>query len=285
VPFINWIMMTCTIALTVGFASSSRLAGAYGTAVSTTMLLTTMLLYRVMRDRWGWSAFIALIASAVFFAVDFVLFAANLVKVREGGWIPLSFGFLIFIVMTTWRYGIEAIRAHHAETEIPPNLFMEKLQEMHVPRVPGTAIFLTRIANTTPRLLMRHVEQFGALQETVVALAVKFADVPRIPRRDRLEMKQLAEGFWQMNAHFGFVQIPDLPAALRQAKHRGCPVDLRHPVFFHAGDEVVASPTHGILARTRLRLFAFMLRNSVHAVDLFLMPTDNFIEVSRRLEI
>ena len=132
---------------------------------------------------------------------------------------------------------------------------------------------------------MRHVEQLGALQQTVVALAVKFADVPRIPRRDRLELKQLAEGFWQISAHFGFVQIPDLPAALRQAKERGCPVDLRHPVFFHASDQVVASPAHGILARTRLRFFAFMLRNSVRAVDLFLMPTDNFVEVSRRLEI
>jgi KUP system potassium uptake protein len=285
VPFVNWVMMTCTIALTVGFASSSRLAGAYGTAVSTTMLLTTMLLYRVMRERWGWSAFISMIACTVFFVVDFLLFASNLVKVLEGGWIPLSFGFLIFVVMTTWRYGTEAMRANHAETTMSPKVFIEKLREMHIPRVPGTAIFFTRVANATPRLLMRHVEQLGALQETVVALGVKFADVPRIRRRERLDVKQLAEGFWQITAHFGFVQIPDLPAALRQAKERGCPVDLRHPVFFHASDEVVASPTHGLLARARLRLFAFMLRNSVRAVDLFLMPTDNFVEVSRRLEI
>jgi KUP system potassium uptake protein len=285
VPFINWIMMICTIALTVGFASSSRLAGAYGTAVSTTMLLTTMLLYRVMRDRWGWPTLVTLIASAVFFMVDFVLFAANLVKIRDGGWIPLGFGLLIFVVMTTWRYGIEAMRAHQDRAPMPPNVLIEKLREMNVPRVPGTAIFLTRVANTTPPLLIRHVEQFGTLQQTVVALSVKFADVPRIPRRDRLDIKQLAEGFWQISAHFGFVQIPDLPAALRQAKQRGCQVDLRRPVFFHASDEVVASPTLGILARVRLRLFAFMQRNSVRAVDLFLMPTDNFVDVGRRLEI
>jgi KUP system potassium uptake protein len=156
---------------------------------------------------------------------------------------------------------------------------------MNVPRVPGTAIFLTRVANTTPPLLIRHVEQFGTLQQTVVALSVKFADVPRIPRRDRLDIKQLAEGFWQISTHFGFVQIPDLPAALRQAKERGCQVDLSRPVFFHASDEVVASPTLGLLARARLKLFAFMQRNSVRAVDLFLMPTDNFVDVGRRLEI
>jgi KUP system potassium uptake protein len=285
VPFINWIMMICTIALTIGFASSSRLAGAYGTAVSTTMLLTTMLLYRVMRDRWGWSASIALIVAGVFFTLDFVLFAANLVKIRDGGWIPLSFGLLIFVVMTTWRYGVEAMRAHQARATTPPDLLIEKLRETHVPRIPGTAIFLTRVANAAPPLLIRHVEQFGALQQTVVALSVKFADVPRIPRRDRLDIKQLAEGFWQISAHFGFVQIPDLPAALRQAKERGCPVDLRRPVFFHASDEVVASRTLGILARARLKLFAFMLRNSVRAVDLFLIPSDSFIDVGRRLEI
>jgi len=238
-----------------------------------------------MRDRWGWSTFMALTANGVFFMVDFVLFAANLVKIRDGGWIPLSLGLLIFFVMTTWRYGTEAMRAHHAETTMPPRLFIEKLREMNVPRVPGTAIFLTRVADTTPRLLIRHVEQLGALQQTVVALAVKFADVPRIPLRERIDMKQLAEGLWQVSAHFGFVQIPDLPAALRHAKVRGCPVDLKHAVFLHASDEVVASPTHGILTRARLRLFAFMLRNSVRAVDLFQMPTDNFVEVSRRLEI
>jgi len=285
VPFVNWIMMICTVALTIGFANSSRLAGAYGTAVSTTMLLTTMLLYRVMRDRWGWSTSIALIVAGVFFTVDFVLFAANLVKIRDGGWIPLSFGLLIFVVMTTWRHGVEAMRAHQARATTPPDLLPEKLRETNVPRIPGTAIFLTRVTDAAPPLLIRHVEQFGALQQTVVALSVKFADVPRIPRRDRLDIKQLAEGFWQISAHFGFVQIPDLPAALRQAKERGCPVDLRRPVFFHASDEVVASRTLGIVARARLRLFAFMLRNSVRAVDLFLIPSDSFIDVGRRLEI
>src|SRR5581483_7174197 len=153
VPFINWTMMICTIALTVGFATSDRLAGAYGTAVSTTMLLTTALLYHVMRQCWRWSAAAALAVSAIFVAVDFLLFAANLAKVAEGGWVPLGFGLLVFGVMIVWHGGIEALRSHKGFLTMPPEVFFEKLRESNIPRVPGTAIFLTRVETTTPPLL------------------------------------------------------------------------------------------------------------------------------------
>jgi KUP system potassium uptake protein len=163
VPFINWTMMVCTVALTVGFATSDRLAGAYGTAVSTTMLLTTALLYHVMRERWGWSVPAALTVSAIFIVIDFALFAANLVKIAQGGWVPLGFGLLVFSVMTIWHYGTEAVRARHATAAMPPKQFFQHMREMNIPRVPGTAIFLTRVEDTTPPLLIHHVEQFGAL--------------------------------------------------------------------------------------------------------------------------
>jgi KUP system potassium uptake protein len=285
VPFINWTMMVCTIGLTVSFASSDRLAGAYGTAVSATMLLTTALLYHVMRERWGWSVPAALAVSAIFIVVDFTLFAANLVKIADGGWIPLGFGLLVFSVMTIWHYGAEALHTHHTTETLPPQLFFKKLREMNTPRVPGTAIFLTRVADITPPLLIHHLEQIGALQQTVVALAVKFAEVPRIPRRQRLDIKKLSDGFWQITAHFGFIQVPDLYAALRQARESGCAVDLKHAIFFNSRDVVVARRSQHILSRARVMLFAFMLRNSVRAVDLFLIPTDNFIEVGRQVEI
>jgi KUP system potassium uptake protein len=278
-------MMAFTIALTVGFASSDRLSGAYGTAVSTTMLLTTVLLYRVMRERWGWWAPAALAVGCIFIVTDFTLFAANLAKIRDGGWIPLAFGALVFTTMATWRYGMDALQARHRTASMSPGVFFEKLRQLKIPRVPGTAIFLTRMADTTPLLLVRHVEQIGALQESVVALTVTFADVPRIPRAERLDVRKLAEGFWQITAHFGFVQVPDLPAALRQAKASGCKIDLKHAIFFSARDAVLARRTHNIMARTGLLLFAFMLRNAVRAVDLFRIPTDNFIEMGRLVEI
>jgi KUP system potassium uptake protein len=285
VPFVNWAMMTFTIALTIGFASSDRLAGAYGTAVSTTMLLTTVLLYHVMRERWGWWGALALAAGSIFILVDFTLFAANLAKIRDGGWIPLAFGTLVFAMMATWRDGMDALQTRHTASSMSPAAFFERLGQLRIPRVPGTAIFLTRMADTTPLVLVRHVEQIGALQDSVVALTVKFADVPRIPRAERLEVRNIAENFWQVTAQFGFVQVPDLPAALRQAKASGCEIDLKRAIFFNARDAVVPKPTHNVVARVRLLLFAFMLRNAVRAVDLFRIPTDNFIEMGRLVEI
>jgi KUP system potassium uptake protein len=285
VPFVNWTMMVLTVALTVSFGRSDRLAGAYGTAVSTTMLLTTALLYNVMRERWRWPVGPALTASGLFLAVDFAFFAANLFKIREGGWIPLTFGTLVFIVMISWHFGFEAMRRLHAAITEMPDEFFRGLKENSVPRVPGTAIFLTRFSTTISFLIIEHVAQMRALYETVIALTVKFEDIPRVLPRDRIELTELAQGFWHITAHFGFVQIPDIPAALRQAKVRGCPIDLEDAIYFSARDAVVCSKRRSWLVRTRLRLFMLMFRNSVRAVDLFNLPPKNFVEVGRQIEI
>src|SRR5664280_2291589 len=196
VPFVNWTMMVLTVALTVSFGSSDRLAGAYGTAVSTTMLLTTALLYNVMRTRWRWRwpAALALATSGLFLAVDFAFFSANLFKIQEGGWIPLMFGTLVFIVMVSWHFGFEAMRHSHTVLTETPDEFFRRLKQSHVPRVPGTAIFLTRLTTTTPFLIVEHVAQMRALYETAIALTVKFEDIPRVAPRDRIELVKLAEG-------------------------------------------------------------------------------------------
>lgn len=285
VPFVNWTIMVLTIALTIIFGNSYRLAGAYGTAVSTTMLLTTALLYNVMRKRWHWPLGPALTASGLFLAVDFTFFAANLFKIREGGWIPLTFGTLVFIVMVSWHFGFEAIRQRHAVLTETPEEFFRHLKESRVPRVPGTAIFLTRLATTISFLIIKHVAQMRALSETVIVLTVQFEDIPRVPPRDRIELVKLTEGFWHIIVHFGFVQIPDLPAALRQAKDRGCPIDLEDAIYFGGRDAVVCSKRRRWLARASLRLFTLMFRNSVRAVDLFNLPPENFVEVGRQIEI
>ena len=285
VPFVNWTMMVLTVALTISFGSSDRLAGAYGTAVSTTMLLTTALLYNVMRERWHWPLGLALTASGLFLAVDFTFFAANLFKIREGGWIPLTFGTLVFIVMVTWHFGFEAMRQRHTVLTETPEEFFRLLKKNAVPRVPGTAIFMTRLATTTPFLIVEHVAQMRAMYETAVALTVQFENIPRVAPRDRIELVKLAEGFWHIIVHFGFVQIPDIPAALRQAKDRGCPIDLEDAIYFGSRDAVVCSKRRSWLVRASLRLFALMFRNSVRTVDLFNIPPENFVEVGRQIEI
>jgi KUP system potassium uptake protein len=285
VPFVNWTMMVLTIGLTVSFGSSDRLAGAYGTAVSTTMLLTTALLYNVMRERWHWPAGPALITSGLFLAVDFAFFAANLFKIKEGGWIPLAFGTLVFIIMVSWHFGFEAMRHRHTVLTETPDEFFRRLKQDHVPRVPGTAVFLTRVATTTPFLIVEHVAQMRAMYETAIALTVKFDYIPRVAPRDRIELAKLADGFWHITVHFGFVQIPDIPAALRQAKDRGCPINLEDAIYFGARDAVVCSKRRSWLVRVGLRLFTLMFRNSVRAVDLFKIPPEKFVEIGRQIEI
>jgi KUP system potassium uptake protein len=285
VPFVNWTMMVITVLLTVSFGSSDRLAGAYGTAVSTTMLLTTALLYNVMRERWHWPVGPALITSGLFLAVDFAFFAANLFKVKEGGWIPLVFGTLVFIVMVSWHFGFEAMRRRHTVLTETPDEFFRRLKQSRVPRVPGTAIFLTRLATTTPFLIVEHVAQMRAMYENAIALTVNFDFIPRVASRDRIELAKLAEGFWHITVHFGFVQVPDIPAALRQAKARGCPVNLEDAIYFGARDAVICSKRSSWLVRTSLRLFSLMFRNSVRAVDLFNIPPEKFVEVGRQIEI
>jgi KUP system potassium uptake protein len=277
-------MMVLTIALAVSFGSSDRLAGAYGTAVSTTMLLTTALLYKVMTARWGWPVGLALTASGLFLAVDFAFFGANLFKIRQGGWIPLTFGAVVFIVMVSWHYGFQAMRERHTALTETPDEFFRHLKDSRVPRVPGTAIFLTRFANTIPFLIIEHVAQMRALYETVIALTVKFEDIPRVPLRDRIELTKLAEGFWHIKVHFGFVQVPDIPAALKQAKDRGCPIVLEDALYFGARDTVVCSKQRNWFVRIRLRLFMLMFRNSVRAVDLFNLPPKAYVEIGRQIE-
>ncbi len=251
----------------------------------TSMLLTTALLYNVMRERWRWPAGPALITCGLFLAVDFAFFAANLFKIREGGWIPLTFGTLVFIIMISWHFGFEAMRHRHTVLTETPDEFFRRLKQSRVPRVPGTAIFLTRLTTTTPFLIVEHVAQMRALHETAIALTVKFEDIPRVAPRNRIELAKVGEGLWHITVHFGFVQVPDIPAALRQAKDRGCPIDLEDAVYFGARDAVVCSKRRSWLVRTSLRLFTLMFRNSVRAVDLFNLPPENFVEVGRQIEI
>jgi KUP system potassium uptake protein len=278
-------MMLFTLAITVGFGSSDRLAGAYGTAVSTTMLLTTALLYKVMRDRWRWSAASALAVSGAFLVVDFAFFSANLLKIKDGGWVPLVFAALIFLIMTTWHFGVAALRRKLAQATEAPEVFFQQLGENKIPRVPGTAIFLTRLNQSMPPLFVQHVTQIGALHQTLIALTVQFEEVPRIHAEHRVEMAHLAEDFWHLTVRYGFVEIPNLSAVLRQAKDIGCPIDLDNAIFFGERDEVVRRKGRGRLARWRVPLFAFMFRNSVHAADRFNIPSAKLVEISRRIEI
>jgi KUP system potassium uptake protein len=285
VPFVNWTMMLGTLALTWGFGSSDRLAGAYGTAVSTTMLLTTGLLYDAMRRIWRWPVAVALGVSGVFLVIDLGFFAANLLKIREGGWIPLVVAAVIFVVMTTWRRGMDAVRRRSAEDEQSTDAFLARLKDGRIPRVPGTAVFLSRTGMVIPPLMVRHIAQIKALQQTVVSLSVAFTELPRVAAADRIAVDHIADGLWHVTVSFGFVENPNLVEALAIAREHGCPLNLNDAVYFAARDEVVRSKTRPRLSGWRRMLFAFMYRNAVRTPDRFDLPPDTFLEISRQVRL
>ena len=285
VPLVNWVMMAVTIALTVTFGSSDRLAGAYGTAVSTTMLLTTALLYHTMTGQWRWRPWVAGLAAFGFLVVDCGFFAANLLKIGQGGWIPLVIAALLFLLMTTWHAGAEAVRERLGTMQMPPQQFMAMLDDKHIARVPGTAVFLSRSARAVPGVMVRHVNDMGALHRRLVSLSIRFMEQPRVRDDQRLQIDQVAEGFWHLTAHYGFVEAPDIEAALAQARAHGCDIDLTDALYFVSHDDVVASEGAEKLPVWRRVLFAVMFRNALRTVDRFHLPAKRFVEVGRQIEV
>ena len=284
VPFVNWTTMFFTVALVMGFGSSDRLAGAYGTAVSTTMVLTTVLLYVVMRHRWGWPIYQAAVAAGLLLAIDLAFLSANLLKILKGGWIPLTFGTLVFTVMTTWHYGVEALckrNNRHAQQQAE---FFARLRDNKVVRVPGMGIFLTRLGKDVPQIIISYVEQGRSLHEIVLALTVTFESVPRVRPCDRLRCEYLGEGFWHVTVHFGFVEIPDLPSVISQARKEGLPA-WHEPTYYIEHHDPIGRPSRSAVSRWRIALFAFMSRNSVHPVDRFRIPSDALVQIGRRIEL
>ncbi len=285
VPVVNWLLMAATIATTVGFGSSSRLAGAYGTAVATTMLLTTVLLYRAMRDVWRWPPAAAIVVAGAFMAVDTSFFLANILKIADGGWLPLSFAAGLFVVMITWRAGTEAVRATLVQSPQAANRFLADLKSGVIPRVGGTTVFLTRSTQKIPRLIMDHARFVGVLPQHAIALSVVFESAPRIAGPHCTVVDNVGEGLWHVVARFGFFEIPDLRRALHSAQGLETEVDFDKARFVGTRDLVVQKPRSTRLRGWRLALFAFLYRNSVKVVDRFNLAPENVIEIARQIEI
>ena len=285
VPALNWAMMLFTVAIAVAFGKASNLSGAYGVAIATTMLLTTALLFDYLRGPAAWSIAAALPLTAFFLFIDLSFFIANLIKFLDGGYVPLLAGLLVFLAMTTWRQGIAGLKVRSDEHRPTPEAFVRHLAEGRVPRVPGTIVFLTRIREPIPRTLVAHVEQFGALQQSVVILTVAFEERPRVAQSGRITLQRLESGMWYVIAHYGFVEIPTLTDALQLAHDEGCPVVPGDALFIGARDEVVRDRRQGVprLASWRRMLFGFMYRNAVHSVDRFTLPADHFVQVGRQV--
>jgi KUP system potassium uptake protein len=282
---VNWLLMLVTLGLTIGFGKSDNLAAAYGIAVSATMLLTSALLFIAMREIWGWSMAAAGGVAGTFAVVDAAFFAANLAKVAEGGYVPLVLAALVYGVMLIWHLGATAVSTRLQEQVVPVADFMAKIAEGRIPRVPGTAVFLTRTQRDAPPVMVWHLKHNRALHERLFVLTVNTEPTPWVTPSERLRFEEIAPHFWRASARYGFMERPDIPTLLGEAHELGCTVDLAD-VTYYVGHETV-TPRHDARALPRWveAMFALMQRNSAHLTDYFRLPPDAVVEIGRQISI
>jgi KUP system potassium uptake protein len=221
----------------------------------------------------------------MFLFVDLGFFGANLLKIADGGWIPLAMGIALFLVMTTWHRGVDAIRRALTKRDAREDEILADLASGSVARVPGTAVFLSRSGKAIPWMMVRHIAQMKALQETAISLSIQFEARPRVPMDERIEVEAVTEGIWHITLHFGFIEVPDVASTLALAKLQGCALNLDDAVYFAARDALVPSTAQDALPAWRRILFTFMYRNAVRLSDRFSLPADKFVEVGRQAPI
>ncbi|MDE3153855.1 MAG: potassium transporter Kup [Acidobacteriota bacterium] len=284
VPQVNWALMIATIGLVLGFQSSSNLASAYGVAVTTTMVITTVLLAIVEHELWGWRLWATILLTASFIVVDLSFFGANLLKIEHGGWFPLVVAALLYTVMATWEHGRRLLRDRQRRINMPFDDFAEGLREHPPVRVPGTAVFMTGSPDGVPVALQHNLRHNKVLHERVLLLTVLTEDIPRVPRDERVEVQPLEAGFYRVTAHYGFMQDPNAVEVLTRARARGLDVDMSDVTFF-LGRETLLPSAKPEMARWRYRLFAFMSRNARHATNFFRIPTERVVELGMQIDI
>ena len=280
----NYALMVAAVGLVLAFRSSTNLAAAYGVAVTSTMLITTLLLYVVMRERWGWKRGPAIVVTMVFLLVDTAFLAANLVKIPDGGWVPLVGGLLVFVVMTTWSRGRSLLNARQRRGDLPIERFVGSIVDHPQRRVPGTAIYLFPDPGATPPALLTNLRHNEILHETVVTVAVKTASVAHVPPARRAALHTHGDGFHQVTLRFGFMDTPDVPVALGTIVSSDWGFDPTDTTFVLGRETVVPSKRRG-MALWRERLFAVMHRNASGAAEHFRLPADDVIEIGSRIEI
>lgn len=291
VPWINWLLMAAVLALVFSFGSSSALAFAYGMAVTGTIAITTLLFFYIVRKQWGKPLWLVVPAAAAFLTVDSLFFAANLTKLLHGAWFPLLIGLGVFTVMTTWQRGRELVMARREHKEGSLRAFVEELHRREPPlaRSPGTAVFLNRNKETTPLAMRANVEHNRTLQEHAVILSIETLPVPHVDPTEQIVVDDLGysdDGITHVTARFGYMERPDVPAAIRRAAAQGleCPIELDDASYFlstvdlQPGDD----PT---MSRWRKRLFIATSHVAADAADYFALPREQTLILGSQIEV
>jgi KUP system potassium uptake protein len=281
---INWFMMIATLGLVLGFQSSSKLAAAYGVAVTSTMLISSLLLYVVAREMWKWSALIAGPLCALFLVIEFCFFSANITKILHGAWFPLAIGGMFLAVMLTWKRGREILSGQFRDVSITYDEFQALMNEEKIARVKGYAIFLSGQPGKVPVALTHNLRHNRVLHAHVAFLHFQRTEIPRVPNMEKLKIDDLGSGFHRITVSVGFMEYPNVPQALVLARGQGVDFPLEETSFFLGREKLVWEQGNGI-TRWRAHLFAFLSRNAYDASSFFDIPQEQVMEVGVRLKI
>ncbi|MFM2275937.1 MAG: hypothetical protein RL211_1809 [Pseudomonadota bacterium] len=284
IPLVNWGLFVTIVLAVVMFRSSSNLAAAYGIAVCTDMLITTVLTFYVIRYSWNYPLALCVAATGVFFIVDFAFFASNLMKLFAGGWFPLIIGGAIFTLMVTWKDGRRMLNDKLRADAIDLSGFLETVFVSPPVRVEGTAVFLTSEPGTVPNALLHNLKHNKVLHENNLFVTVRNHEIPWIGLDRRLEIEPLGHDCWQVVIHYGFKNDPDVPKALEQIKGRGCELDDMTTSYFLSRDTVIPTIGGG-MAQWREKLFAQMHHNASGAADFLKLPNNSVVELGSKIEI
>lgn len=283
IPPVNWALFIGTVLLVVAFGSSGALAAAYGVAIVCTMIVTTILLYVILPERLGWYRWLAWLIISVFLVVELTFLGANVVKIHEGGWVPLAIAAVLFTMMTTWNRGRQSLGQKIAEHQVPLRRFVESLPAQSAFRVPGNAIYMTGNADATPSPLLTLFKHQRVLHERIIILTVRSVRAPHVRAENRVQIDPLGARFYRVVARYGFMETPNALEILEFLRLRGLDLPLKDTTFVLGRERVL--PAGLLLARWRTGVFSFLARNSQRATAFFNIPPDRVVEVGSQIEV
>jgi KUP system potassium uptake protein len=281
---INFALMVACISLVLVFGASSRLAAAYGIAVTATMGITSVLYFFVVTRVWKWSLWKAVPLVAVFLVFDFAYFGANLLKVMDGGWFTLAIALAITLAMATWRDGRTELSNKMLSVGLPLELFLKDVEAHNPLRVQGTAVFMTVSPVGVPSALLHHLRHNHVLHEKVIILSIRSGDVPSVPAGERVQIQELGQGFYRVLAFYGFMETPNVPDIMERASRLGLQTELFTTTYF-LGRETLLTTGRSKMSQWRKSLFTFMARNAQTPMTYFGLPPDRVVEIGVQIEL